>query len=202
MKVYILTSLTLLLLSCQSKVEETRVKNVQQHPKEEISKSSDSVTINGAIGIITTSKDYQFGDRIDILDAQGKPFKQITIAGEYQPMVLECLSFDLTRYKIKLETGVEAYIQKSNPYIKFNTWSQHILNNVFSVGFDSKGNPLKSEPADSSSSLNYEADAFYHPAKINDDWLQVKWGDDDRWKYGWIKWKYNGKLLIRFFYFA
>lgn len=40
------------------------------------------------------------------------------------------------------------------------------------------------------------------PVKIQKDWLQVKWGDEENWKYGWIKWQEAGTLLLYLFYTA
>lgn len=162
---------------------------------------ADSEIVEGAIGIITTTDNYQFGDIITVLQEDKKQSSNIILTEEYQIFAVKCLSQDKVYYKVRQDNGKIGFIKKDNKKIQFETWEEHILN-LFSVGFESKTNPLHRDPVLTSEKIVLDPDEFCHPYKIQGNWLQVKWGNEDNWNYGWIRWKENTKLLIEFFYFA
>jgi hypothetical protein len=48
-----------------------------------------------------------------------------------------------------------------------------------------------------------------YAVEIKNEWLKVKWdielnpnNDSNKTDYGWVKWKEDGKLLIKWFYFS
>jgi hypothetical protein len=123
------------------------------------------------------------------------------IKDEYQKLTLNCLSTEGDFYKVFLEDSLIGYLAKNQPEISFQTWGEHVLS-VFAVGFDIKRNPIKKEPNNLSSEISYDVDEFYHPAKVQGNWLQIKWGTEGNWHYGWIKWKDKDKLIIELLYFA
>ena len=127
--------------------------------------------------------------------------KEIIITDENQELSLRCLSKDKSFYKVKLENNELGFIPLDERGVKFQTWEEHILS-LFAIGFKESINPLRDKPSDESDKIYYDPDEFYHPNQIKGEWLQVKWGTEGDWEYGWVKWKENGKLLINFFYFA
>lgn len=157
--------------------------------------------INGSIGIITTTNKYQFGDSIFVFNEQKQPFTSIVITYEYQILALKCLMNTKDFYKVQISDSVSGYLLKINPLIKYQTWEEHVLS-VFSVGFNEKTNPIRIKPNNTASLVNYVSGEFYLPYKIQGDWLQVRWGSDKDWEYGWIIWEKNGTLIIELFYFA
>lgn len=157
--------------------------------------------VEGAIGLITTSGHYEFGDSIEIFDKYRKVQRIIVITEEYQKLSLKCLSKDDLFYKVQSENDEIGFIPKNEKKVIFQTWEEHILS-VFSVGFDEVSNPILESPSENSKKVTYDKDDFYYPIKIKRDWLQVKWGSDGDWKYGWIRWKEGEKLVIQLFYFA
>ena len=157
--------------------------------------------VDGAIGIVTTTDNYQFGDIITVFNEDKKYSSNIILTEEYQVFALKCLSQDKAYYKVIQDNGKIGFIKKDNSKIQFETWEKHILK-LFSVDFEVKTNQLFKEPVPTSEKIALDPDEFYHPSKIQGDWLQLKWGNKDNWNYGWIKWKENTKLLIEFFYFA
>lgn len=157
--------------------------------------------VDGAIGIITTTSDYHYGDIITVFEEDKKHSTNTVITEEYQVFAMKCLSQDKIYYKVIQDNGKTGFIKKDNSKIQFETWEEHILN-LFSVGFEIKTNPLLKNPILTSEKIALNPDEFYHPSKIQGDWLQVKWGNEGSWNYGWIKWKEKNKLLIELFYFA
>jgi len=184
-------SLALIIFNC----------NLDLLGQDSTNKSSNLTIIDGTIGIITTNKKCHFGDSIPIFDRNLTVIKYFVREHEYSILDLECLKILSTLFRVRLQDSTEAYIKKSNPLIKFQTWEETVLN-VFSVGFDINQNPIRKSPTTNSQIISYEKDEFYLPEKIQGDWLQIKWGSEGNWKYGWIKWKKNNKLLIELFHFA
>jgi hypothetical protein len=194
----------LFLNACQSNISnqikgQSSAKEAPTPLRNGIDKSSS--LIEGSIGIITTTDKYKFGDTILVFNEQKQSFTSIVITYEYQVLKLKCLMITNDFYKVQINDSVSGYLVKSNPLIKFQTWEEHVLS-VFSVGFDEKINPLRENPSIKASKVNYSQNEFYLPHKIQGDWLEVKWGSEGNWQYGWIMWEKDGKLLIELFYFA
>lgn len=206
MKSIHLFSLVLLMACDQGKSDKTIsqnsvVKEGVETKAEYISSQTGQSVIEGAIGLIATSENYQFGDTINIFGKEGKVQKHIVITDENQVLSLKCLSKDNSFYKVQFENNDIGFIPKSEKGVIFQTWEEHILG-VFSVDFDEANNPLLEVPSEGSEKVYYDKDEFYHPSQIKGDWLQVKWGSEDDWEYGWIRWKVGEKLLIELHYFA
>ncbi|MEQ8574081.1 hypothetical protein [Fulvivirga sp.] len=108
-----------------------------------------------------------------------------------------------SRYKVVVNgnNGLEKYIEKQD-YLEFLKWGEYIVSKTFSVDFDKMNNPLKMENDRESSNIPYSNDEFYHPNKVEGDWLQVKWGNEDNWEYGWIRWRDGNDIIIKWYYFA
>lgn len=189
--------------SCWSKSNETKKQfpEMSEIKQDGVNQDITLDRINGAIGLIITSDNYQFGEVISVYTQEDKLLTEIVRTDENQTIVLKCIAQENQYYKVKLDNEQEGYIPKKSDKIIFQTWEEHILD-VFSVDFNIKANPLRSEPIEDSKPLYFDRDEFYHPNQIKGDWLQVKWGSDGNWSYGWVKWKSEGKLLIDLYYLA
>lgn len=97
-------------------------------------------------------------------------------------------------------TGLKKQINKDD-FLQLISWEQYVLV-AFSVGFNPKKNPIHKEPVLESETISYQENSLYHPVKVHDEWLQVKWGKEGDWNFGWIKWKERNKLLIQIYYNA
>lgn len=183
------------------KVENEKQATVLPKVDNDDSKVHGNEKVEGALGILTTSDDYQFGDTIRVYQPNGKLLTVLKNSEEYQVIALRCLALTSQYYQVLLEDGRKGLVSRQSKHIKFQTWEEHILS-LFSVEFDNQKNPLMKEPDPNSGETNYDKDEFYHPNRIIHEWLQVKWGDENKWNYGWIKWKNKGKLIIKFYYFA
>lgn len=157
--------------------------------------------VEGAIGVITTSEHYKFGDAINIFDKEGYMESSIVIIDENKVLSLKCISNDGSFYKVQTENDDIGFIPKSEKGVSFQTWEKHILS-VFSVEFDEVTNPLLESPSVSSKKAYYDKEEYYHPSQIKEEWLQVRWGTEGDWEYGWIRWKNGEKLLVELYYFA
>lgn len=190
-------------ISCQSRSNQAQKQSVQiLGEKQEITMPALAYdTVNGAIGIIVPSETYQFGEAINIYTQEHKLIRQITRTDENQIIALMCVAQDEQYYQVKFEDEVTGFIQRNSKQVVFQTWEEHVLD-VFSVDFDIKDNPLRKDPSEGASTLDFDQDEFYHPNQIKGEWLQVKWGSEGNWNYGWIKWKEKNKLLIDLYYFA
>lgn len=207
-KVYFIICSLLIVLSCKgsrssySDIDKSQSTGTNSSDTVVLSKvERDTSVINSSIGIVAESDKFDFGDTVEIFDGKGKKISAFIKSDEYQVLALECLSFDDVCFKVRLENDSIGYIQKRSDKVIFQTWEKHILS-VFSVGFDYNANPLLSSYNNKTETLAYVKDEFYFPNEIIGDWLQVKWGDDKKWSYGWIRWKENGRLLIELYYFA
>jgi hypothetical protein len=119
---------------------------------------------------------------------------------ENRVLVFRCIGRKDNFYSVIVneEKNVVKYIKPHSPYFNYETWQQHIVK-AFSVDFDNSKNPLKEKPLNSSRSLYFNKEHFYHPVEIKGEWLKVK-DDDD--KQGWIRWHNEKGLLINLYYDA
>ncbi len=158
--------------------------------------------MQGTTGIITTAEGHSTTDVIPVYDSLKNRISEIALTDEYQILKLRCLKKDGMYYKVRLDDNSIGYVPNNPDLIAFQTWEQHLLK-VFCVGFNPKDNPLRQGPsATAATGPPYTDDNFYHPHKVQGDWLQVSYGYDDNAKYAWIKWKENNRLLVEFYYFA
>lgn len=189
-------------LACESRdtknqLQQTNSNQTSIELKSKINKKS----IKNSIGLVVVTEKYKFGDVIDIYDLKNNKVTKIVKNDEYQIIALNCIEKNNDYYVIELENGTKGKIKTDLKFIQLQSWEEHILS-VFSVEFDNQTNPLLLNPKDNSSKQLYNSDELYFPVKIKENWLQVKYGEERNYKYGWIKWKENDYLLIDFFYFA
>ena len=92
-------------------------------------------------------------------------------------------------------------MQRRAPFLEFRTWKEHILS-VFALELDSAGNAIHLAPNDTAPRVTYPGRAVrYHPTGGNGEWVRIEWGDAAP-SSGWVRWKRDGHLVVRFFYFA
>lgn len=201
----ILSLLLILFFGCKGNSNQMEQKSVKiEESKEMILESlniDSSENVEGSIGIITVSESYEFGDSLKIYDASQKLLTTIIRTDENQIIALKCLDINESYYQVKLDNSDIGYIPLSSKKVMFQTWEEHILS-LFSVGFDGKKNPLRKKPSLDAEMLYYDQDEFYHPNQIKGEWLQIKYGSEGNWRYGWIKWKSEDNLIIELYYFA
>lgn len=107
---------------------------------------------------------------------------------------------DYYRIVINEKEGIVKLISSQEKNLMFQTWEQHLLS-VYAVEFNPKKNPLRKDADSIAATIPYDKEQTYMPEKIKRDWLLVKWGEEQRPKRGWIKWKDGaGNLLVEIFY--
>lgn len=175
-------------------------------------------------GVITVGESFSREDTVKIYDQDGALWYKFTFFYDdsdgkfdypnkgFQPfafhpdnflLVLVVVSENEDRYEVVVNegTGLKKFIKKGASGLMFQTWEEHIVN-VFAVDFDPKSNPIFADPLKGSAKINYDNNEYYYPVKVKDNWLQIRWGEEGDYDYGWIMWKYKKKLLIELSYFA
>lgn len=196
--------LLLLFISCHGNTDKLGQKSNKATNSGQainLSETNGDEKIENAIGILTTNNKYKFGDTIHVYQSNGKLLTILKRTDEYQIIALKCLAKTAVSYEVQLENGKKGMISKYSKHIKFQTWEEHILS-LFSVGFSENHNPLMDKPSLKSKKLNFDKDEFYHPKRIEGEWLQVEWDNSSKKEYGWIRWKNKGRLLVELYYFA
>lgn len=207
----VLLLVVVLFLCCSTKPIYTTQKSTKEiegkesssflGPKNDLSKSDHREKVEDAIGILTLSDDYKFGDTIDVYESKGELLTTLRKPEEYQVIALRCLGQTTSFYHVILDNGKKGFISRYSKHIKFQTREEHILN-LFSVRFNESSNPLMEQASSKSNNLHFDKDEYYHPDQIKGEWLRVKWGSENNWSYGWVKWKDKNRLAIEFYYFA
>lgn len=157
--------------------------------------------IEGAIGILTTSNNYRFGDTIGVYKPNGKLLTILKRTEEYQVIALKCLALTKSHYQVLLDNGEKGLVSRYSKHIEFQTWEEHMLS-LFAVGFNEKDNPLMAQPSKEGKKLDFKKDEFYHPIQIKADWLKVEWDSGNKKQYGWVRWKNKERLIVELYYFA
>lgn len=179
------------------------------------------IIIENSIGVITLSENYTKNDTVKIYNVDGslwykftyynqkdmelsnKEFIPFAFHPDYFLLVLKVTDTIGDNYQVVVNehNGLKKYVKKNDSTLRFLTWTEHILNNVFAVTFDPNVNPIREMPNNNAREVTFDDTEIYQPYKIQEDWLQIRWGDTSRWNYGWIRWKENEKLLIELYYF-
>lgn len=215
-----------LIQCCKNDDEKTKTVNENSKPINESFRSIESdtiltndffINIENTLGVLVFQSIKKPG--FEIYNENGTLWKQLDIADfssnskdsilpfALSPdnflLVFKCRNIVNDNYEIIVneELGLKKYIKKNDKNFIFETWEKHILA-AFSVEFNSQTNPIYSEPSIVSNIIAKDNDEFYYPVQVKDDWLKIKWGENDNLNYGWIKWRSENKILIELFYFA
>lgn len=143
---------------------------------------------------LTVMKSFSFQSEIDISPYAWHP--------DYFLLVFRCIEKDSNFFHIIVDepTRKIGLIKVNDLNFMFQTLEEHILS-VASVDFDAVQNPIKEYPDSQSKTKMYEKDEFFFPVEIQKEWLKIKWGTEDKWNYGWIKWRDKKKeLIVELFY--
>ena len=124
------------------------------------------------------------------------PFQYST---DYEILIFRVVGMDKIFFQVCVsETKNEIkYINRNDRNFNFQSWEENILTS-FAIDFDSNDNPPY-QSIDSKIINQYSKNEFYHPLYIQDDWLCI---ENDEGQQSFIKWRTNGKLLIKIFYTA
>lgn len=212
LKLEALLALVLLLTVCASNAEG------------QVSKTSNS------LGLIVLSESYSEKGFIHIYNDDGSlwhkftfyyddsdgefeydnvNFRPFAFHPDYFLLALKCVRKEAGRYQVIVneETRLKKYVKTNDPFLRFETWENHILK-AFSVGFNRKENPVLNVPQGRVKKVVMK-DSPFHPVGVRGEWLRVKWGvmdgtDGKRAKHnsGWIRWKKGDRLLIELFYIS
>lgn len=178
--------------------------------------------IDNTIGVLRISEIFSKGDTVKIFNPDGSLWYAFTFfyddkEGEFNPSNKEfrplafhpdyfLLTLRITkdlgdRYEIiaNESTRLTKYMKKSDRFLMFQAWDQHILS-LYAIGFDEKKNPLLREPDLNSDRLSFSKEEDYQPHKISGEWLQVKYNSPENPEYGWVRWKERDQLIIECYY--
>lgn len=142
-------------------------------------------------------------DKIEILEKDSSIFKTLTATYEKEKLSYKCLNVNDNLYTILINDQIK-YLPNDDRLINLQTWEEHLLKNVFSIGFDIQENPIresvKGKPILLKKSNNYRI----FPIEISEHWMKVKYQDfnNEEITVGWIKWRNEKCLFIEIFYFA
>jgi hypothetical protein len=179
--------------------------------------------IGNIIGIIVVNKSYTKKDTIKLFndngtlwykftfyydDSDGKfdypneDFLPMGFNPDYFVLSLAVINIDSTGYQVIVnnETGLVKRIRKE-PYLSFLTLDQYVIS-AFSISFNNQNTLIHENPSNEAKIIPFVKDIFYHPLKIQGEWLQIKWGMENDWHYGWIKWKDKNTILIEVHLYA
>ena len=205
--------LFLLISSCKKEASPLVPKNTESANKQVVTQSKiDSLNIETlnletdsiyhnlklSLGVVSSTEEFNYGDTLTIYNTDGKLLEKIIMNDDKVMFSEPCLAKDSLTYIVVYNN--KRVIVKKSENLKFQTWEEHLIKDVLSVDFDNETNPLHWQPNQSSEEIPYTHDELYEPVKIKGNWLKVRWGNNDNWKYGWIKWKENDILVIDFFY--
>lgn len=162
----------------------------------------DTVKIYNDDGSLWYKFTYYYDDSDGKFDYPNDEFRPYAFHPDNFVLALEVIKVEISEYKIIVnkKTRLVKKVKKES-FLQFLTWDQYVLN-AFSIGFNHEVNPIQKEPQKESGTIAYKQENIYHPIKIQGEWLQIKWGSEGNWNYGWIKWKEENRLLIEIYLFA
>lgn len=186
-------------------------------------KAADQQAVGNSIGVLVLNDNYQPNDTVKFyhpdgslwyqftyyyddsdgkFDFQNDEFQPIAFHPDYFLLALKTVAEGKDDYEVVVNeaTGLTKRIKKQD-FLKLQGWEEYILSG-FSVGFDLDQNPIRMQPVNSSPILNVENEVSFFPIKLQGEWLQIKWGKEGDWNYGWIRWTERNKLVIEVFAFA
>ena len=184
-----------------------KVSKAQQYPFRNLTNST---------GLVIPNPNNTGKETLKLYSSDGKLWKSVSLEGpllknmssinpyakneDYYLLAFDCLENKGGFYKVIINEDTKAtkYIKANDKAFALVSWQNYILK-MFAVGVQPKTNPLKSKPSSDSKNLEYNKDEIYMPVKFQNDWLQVKWGDEKKLSYGWVQWKKGNLLILELF---
>ncbi|MBK0378472.1 hypothetical protein [Mucilaginibacter segetis] len=167
-------------------------------------------------GIVVATVGDKVSEHLLIYNKTGDVWRALAFEGDLNKNLLEvqplakdpdtyllafnCIGITDKYYKIIVnENSKEAkYVKIEDTVFQLQTWQEYILS-CFSLDFNPVSNPIRTSFSENAKILLYDKDEFYHAVKFHGDWVQIKWGDETNWHYGWVKWRRNKILIITLF---
>ena len=189
--------------------------NSVEHPTN-LNSQIRTYSIENTIGLLVANVGNKVSQPLSILNKDGSLWNQVAFEGNQKSklaslipfakdedtylLAFRCLRKADGYYQVIVDENkkVIKYVKVNDEFFIFQTW-QNYITGCFSVDFDPNNNPIKSGLSVDTKVISYDSDEFYLPVKIQGDWLQIKWGTENNWSYGWIQWKKNGALIIELF---
>lgn len=214
----------------QGRVKEmaTSTSPDQQLPTQE---KPTQYNLANTLGVVVLSNHYGKNDFIRIYNQDGSLWYRFTFFNDdsdgeselvnedlrpfafhvdYFLLTLTCVGNDKDRYEVIVneETRLKKYIRVDDPTMRFETWEEHVLGDVFNISFDQNENPLRKSPDGEFIDPNlFSPQSPVSAVEINGEWLRVKWSNtlqtrdnEPQYDSAWIRWKKDGKLLIELGY--
>lgn len=167
-----------------------------------------------SINVIRLNEQYN-GETIELYDSNGSIWKSFEVTDELLDSAIgpytvkeddRILIFRVTGRKngyYEVASGHDykrrSYIRPHCCYFSYETWAKHILT-AFAVDFSPEKNIIRSIPSSRGQALPFDSSLFYHPVKVQGDWLKII---DDNDKEGWIRWRdKSGKMIVEIYYEA
>jgi hypothetical protein len=160
--------------------------------------------IENTIGIIIVNKkEFKDSDKLNILNKDLSVFKTSKMNDEKEISSYKCLSVNDSIYSVLIEEEIK-YILKDDKLVSLQKWDEHLLNSIFSIGFNVEENPIR-EVVKGRSILSKKSNNYrIFPIEIQGERMKVKYQDfnTEEITKGWIKWRNEKCLFIEIFYFA
>lgn len=157
-------------------------------------------TISETIGFLANPRISNW-DKLTFFNCDKEPirFKQAdySLKPDYDIFQPLKVSGERDRFFVTSVHDQPVLFDKRDTTLTFQTWEDHIVHSVSSVGFNPQYNPIRQESSEMAAIVAYIHDSFYHPIKIKGEWLLLRMFDKE---YGWIKWRDGDHLLIDIFY--
>lgn len=161
----------------------------------------DTIRIFNKDGSLWYKFSFFYDDSDNKFDYPNNDFKPLAFHPDNFLLMLKVTDRSIDRYEVIVneKSHLKKYIKKDQDFLLFQSWKEHILS-LSSVDFNETTNPILEKPFKNAGRIYYDNDELYRPNQIKGEWLQLKWGSERDWKYGWIRWKDNEKLLIELYY--
>ncbi|MEP1304334.1 MAG: hypothetical protein ABJK11_05430 [Balneola sp.] len=191
--------------------------------------STSSVAQKRSVGIVTL-ENYEESDSLTFYNQDGsiwlkfdpyfrenesefttpKGFRPHAFHPDYFLIALRVIAIDDSTASVIINENSKALkdVDLNHHTLKFQSWKEHFLDNIFSISLKENVNSLWTKPNEDSQQMEAPAKKDYVrliPINVKNDWLQVKWKDPktDKIKTGWVKWRNaQDEILINLFYFA
>ncbi len=167
----------------------------------------DFIHIYNRDGSIWYKFTYYYDERSGQFPYKNSNFKPFAFHPDYFVLALKCVRKVRDQYEVIVneESGLKKYIKANDSALAFEPWSQHVLT-VFSVDFNPAKNPLLKTRQGQRRAIPPK-DTFFHPVKVEGNWLMIEWvikrrtsAEKEKYAYGWVKWRDKKKLLVELSY--
>lgn len=178
--------------------------------------------IEGTIGVVTKGENFSGRDTIEIIDKDNRTWFQFSISyddsdGEYDFENREFLPFsfhpdygllslvamedlgEVIKVRVNDKTALEKFIRPKEHNLVLLSWEDFIVQNVFSIRFDPKTNPVQHNGQE----FQVDPNLYFKPVHIEGDKVKIEWTDSNsELRNGWIYWKQKECMIIELFFMS